>query len=82
MGKNTNCVVLEHHFVTSKALLDRLLKLYEQNIKEKIEKGIIKKTDKGIITSISLFILQIYKVREKQKLKRKIPRKSKLKAFE
>jgi len=48
MGKNTNAIILEHHFVTSKAFLDSCLKKYDQNIKDKIEKGLIKKTDKDV----------------------------------
>jgi len=48
MGKNTNAVILEHHFVTSKTFLDSCVKKYDQLIKEKIEKGLIKKTDKDV----------------------------------
>lgn len=42
-GRNVNCVVLQDHYVVSQALLAKCLKLYEESIKEKLEKGLVEK---------------------------------------
>ena len=44
-GKNIVAVVLCDCFVASKGFLDRCLKLYEQSMKEKAEKGLLKKAE-------------------------------------
>jgi hypothetical protein len=44
--KSGTLVILEDEYVVSKGFFDRCLKLYEQDIKQKIEKGQIQKESK------------------------------------
>lgn len=51
-GKQMNGIILQNQFVVSKLLLDNLLALYEQNLKEKAEKGLLKMETKKSSESI------------------------------